>query len=193
MRWWQRAARGILGPGQRRHPGGGESLAPVTAGVVCGDCGASVAPGRFCSACGTTLKKRAAAGAFCTGCGEALAPDASCCGPCGQKTPASGPPARGPGAPGVAGLLRGHPDDPRCDGPGRPDRSVLPEVLSARDSLNFPAGGSTPKFGGQGACDRRVLEAEAVLDGALGHHASAAQQLAGEFTQAQANGEGGHG
>jgi membrane protease subunit (stomatin/prohibitin family) len=65
--------------------GGGESLAPATAGVTCGACNASVAPGKFCSACGEELKKAEPSGAFCSGCGTALAPDAHFCGGCGTK------------------------------------------------------------------------------------------------------------
>ena len=72
-----------------RDPRGGEVLAPATAGMVCGACGASVAPGRFCSACGTELKaaeEPAKTGpAFCSGCGSPLAPDAKFCGGCGRK------------------------------------------------------------------------------------------------------------
>ena len=64
---------------------GGEALAPAAAGVVCGSCGASVAPGKFCSACGDELKKQAAAGSFCTSCGEAIAADARFCASCGTK------------------------------------------------------------------------------------------------------------
>ena len=68
---------------------GGEALAPATAGVVCPSCGASVAPGKFCSACGAGLKKEepeaAEATAFCTNCGASLAPDAKFCGACGTK------------------------------------------------------------------------------------------------------------
>jgi len=64
---------------------GGEALAPAAAGVVCGACGASVAPGKFCSACGGELKQQAAAGSSCTACGEAVAADARFCGSCGAK------------------------------------------------------------------------------------------------------------
>jgi len=71
---------------------GGSSLAPAAAGVACGSCGASVAPGKFCSACGKELKSAAApAGTkFCTGCGEAIAPDAKFCGSCGAKQGGAG-------------------------------------------------------------------------------------------------------
>ena len=72
-----------------RDPKGGEVLAPATAGMVCGACGATVAPGRFCSSCGTELKaaeEPAKTGpAFCSGCGSPLAPDAKFCGGCGRK------------------------------------------------------------------------------------------------------------
>jgi len=64
---------------------GGERLAPATPGVTCGDCGSSVAPGKFCSACGKELKQKATGASFCTGCGEAVAADASFCGSCGIK------------------------------------------------------------------------------------------------------------
>lgn len=64
---------------------GGERLAPATAGVTCGECGSSVAPGKFCSACGKQLKEKATGASFCTGCGEAVAADASFCGSCGTK------------------------------------------------------------------------------------------------------------
>lgn len=71
---------------------GGSSLAPAAAGVSCGSCGASVAPGKFCSACGKELKSAAApAGTkFCTGCGEAIAPDAKFCGSCGSSQGGAG-------------------------------------------------------------------------------------------------------
>lgn len=69
-----------------RDPGGGEVLAPAAAGVVCGECNASVPPGKFCSACG---KEMAAAGpassGFCSGCGAALGADARFCGQCGKS------------------------------------------------------------------------------------------------------------
>ena len=69
---------------------GGEVLAPATPCVVCGSCGASVAPGKFCSHCGKAIPQKkdepeAAPGAFCTGCGTALAADARFCGQCGQS------------------------------------------------------------------------------------------------------------
>ncbi|MFT7676678.1 MAG: membrane protease subunit (stomatin/prohibitin family) [Planctomycetota bacterium] len=63
---------------------GGETLAPATVGVMCGECNTSVPPGKFCNSCGKTLKTAAAgAGAFCTKCGEANGPDAKFCGSCG--------------------------------------------------------------------------------------------------------------
>ncbi|MEW6071095.1 MAG: SPFH domain-containing protein [Planctomycetota bacterium] len=71
-----------------RDPRGGETLVPATAGVVCGACGGSVAPGRFCSHCGAELAAAAtspAAAAFCGGCGAPLTPDARFCGGCGRK------------------------------------------------------------------------------------------------------------
>ncbi|MCB9899538.1 MAG: zinc ribbon domain-containing protein, partial [Planctomycetes bacterium] len=68
---------------------GGEVLAPAAAGVVCPKCSASVAPGRFCAACGGSLEasKEVAArsAAFCTGCGSPLAADAKFCAQCGAK------------------------------------------------------------------------------------------------------------
>jgi membrane protease subunit (stomatin/prohibitin family) len=68
---------------------GGEVLAPAAAGVICGGCQTSVAPGKFCSSCGTALtapKEQAAASeAFCTGCGSPLGADAKFCGGCGLK------------------------------------------------------------------------------------------------------------
>ena len=65
---------------------GGEALAPATAGVLCGGCGASVAPGKFCSACGGGLEQQLAqAGSFCSGCGSSMGPDAQYCGQCGAK------------------------------------------------------------------------------------------------------------
>ena len=64
---------------------GGATLAPATAGVVCGSCSASVAPGKFCSACGQALQKLTPTSRHCTACGEALAADARFCGSCGTK------------------------------------------------------------------------------------------------------------
>jgi len=67
---------------------GGEMLTPAAAGVICGECNTSVAPGKFCNHCGGELsdKKGAAPNAtFCTGCGSPLTPDARFCGQCGHK------------------------------------------------------------------------------------------------------------
>ena len=67
---------------------GGESLVPAAAGVVCGGCNASVAPGKFCSHCGEELGEKKPAspgGVFCTHCGTPLAADAHFCGGCGTK------------------------------------------------------------------------------------------------------------
>jgi membrane protease subunit (stomatin/prohibitin family) len=68
---------------------GGEALAPAAAGIICGGCQTSVAPGKFCSSCGVTLaapKQTAATSeAFCTGCGSPLGADAKFCGGCGRK------------------------------------------------------------------------------------------------------------
>jgi len=70
-----------------RDSGGGESLAPATPGVVCPECMASVAPGKFCSACGGSMEKKVASGGgFCTGCGAAMAADAQFCAQCGNKS-----------------------------------------------------------------------------------------------------------
>ncbi len=72
-----------------RDPRGGETLAPATAGVVCGSCQSSVPPGKFCNSCGKELAAPKAeapvAGAFCTSCGAAMGPDAHFCGTCGTK------------------------------------------------------------------------------------------------------------
>jgi len=65
---------------------GGETLAPASAGVVCGKCGKSVPPGKFCTSCGNELAAGPAPGAaaaFCTSCGSPLAPNAKFCGQCG--------------------------------------------------------------------------------------------------------------
>ncbi len=63
---------------------GGETLAPATGGVVCGSCNSSVAPGKFCSACGKAMKEAVEAGKFCSECGEPTAPGAKFCGSCGH-------------------------------------------------------------------------------------------------------------
>lgn len=67
---------------------GGEILAPAAAGIVCGACMTNVAPGKFCSSCGTQLKAPepdSAGEAFCTSCGTPMAADAQFCGHCGSK------------------------------------------------------------------------------------------------------------
>lgn len=64
---------------------GGETLAPATPGVTCTSCNASVAPGKYCNACGEELKAAEAASSFCTGCGSPMSPDAKFCGQCGVK------------------------------------------------------------------------------------------------------------
>ena len=71
-----------------RDPRGGERLAPATPGTACPSCSAVVAPGRFCSVCGESLRREMSSGSFCTACGEAIAPDGRFCGSCGeaQKT-----------------------------------------------------------------------------------------------------------
>lgn len=71
-----------------RDRSGGDVLAPATAGVACGGCGATVAAGRFCSACGHELAQEEptmTANSSCTGCGSPLAPGARFCGQCGVK------------------------------------------------------------------------------------------------------------
>jgi membrane protease subunit (stomatin/prohibitin family) len=70
---------------------GGESLAPAAPGVTCGACNANVSAGKFCGACGESLKKKAPEGSrFCTGCGEAVSVDAQFCGSCGHAQAADG-------------------------------------------------------------------------------------------------------
>ncbi|MCC6746639.1 MAG: SPFH domain-containing protein [Deltaproteobacteria bacterium] len=74
------------GPGQVQGsagmpaPGGGVA----GSGVACAACGATVAPGRFCSECGQTL---AAPKKFCTNCGGELASAAKFCAGCGTAAP----------------------------------------------------------------------------------------------------------
>ncbi len=66
---------------------GGEVLTHAAAGVFCASCETSVPPGRFCSHCGTDLKKKgpkAGEPAFCTDCGSPVAPDSKFCGQCGE-------------------------------------------------------------------------------------------------------------
>ena len=72
-----------------RDPRGGESLAPATPGTACPNCSAIVAPGKFCSACGESLRREIPSGTFCTACGEAVAPDGSFCGSCGEAQKAA--------------------------------------------------------------------------------------------------------
>lgn len=67
-----------------RDPRGGETLAPATAGVVCGACGRSVPAGRFCSSCGTELREKVVTQHACAGCGAPLGADARFCGQCGK-------------------------------------------------------------------------------------------------------------
>ena len=79
---------------------GGEALAPVAPGVVCGSCSSTVPPGRFCGACGKELVSKApvaSGGGFCTGCGSPLAPDGRFCGQCGQPRSGGGAPSSGGG------------------------------------------------------------------------------------------------
>ncbi|MBK8179176.1 MAG: SPFH domain-containing protein [Planctomycetes bacterium] len=63
---------------------GGTSLAPAAPGVVCKSCNASVAPGKFCAACGKGLESASPAAGFCAGCGAAMAADARFCASCGK-------------------------------------------------------------------------------------------------------------
>jgi len=71
-----------------RDQGGGETLAPATAGVTCGKCSAAVAPGKFCGACGAELaNEEGPAGGFCTSCGSPRSADARFCGQCGHEHP----------------------------------------------------------------------------------------------------------
>ena len=63
---------------------GGTSLAPVAAGVQCKLCNATVAPGKFCAACGKGMESSSSGSAFCGGCGGAMAPDAKFCASCGR-------------------------------------------------------------------------------------------------------------
>ncbi|MDE0915333.1 MAG: SPFH domain-containing protein [Planctomycetota bacterium] len=72
-----------------RDPRGGESLAPATPGTACPSCSAVVAPGKFCSACGESLKREIPSGTFCTACGETMAPDGRFCGSCGEAQKAA--------------------------------------------------------------------------------------------------------
>jgi membrane protease subunit (stomatin/prohibitin family) len=60
--------------------------------VPCSSCGAHVAPGKFCGACGKELAAKPALG-FCSGCGAAFSPEARFCGQCGQ--PRAGDPKGG--------------------------------------------------------------------------------------------------
>jgi membrane protease subunit (stomatin/prohibitin family) len=63
-------------------PAAGPGTTPAL--VVCGACGASVAPGKFCASCGKELGQRPA-GVFCSGCGAPLAGEAKFCGQCGKQ------------------------------------------------------------------------------------------------------------
>lgn len=65
---------------QAPRPAAGE---PASAKVTCGKCGAQVAAGKFCGACGEAMA--ALPSSFCAGCGSALAADARFCGACGRK------------------------------------------------------------------------------------------------------------
>ncbi len=70
---------------QQQAAGGG--TAPAANLVTCAACGAQVAPGKFCAACGKPLEAPApeaqAAGGFCSNCGKPLAPGAKFCAECG--------------------------------------------------------------------------------------------------------------
>ena len=63
---------------------GGETLAPAAPGVVCGKCGKSVPPGKYCSSCGSELAAATPAAGFCSSCGTPMAPNAKFCGQCGK-------------------------------------------------------------------------------------------------------------
>ncbi len=60
----------------------------AAARVWCGKCGAQVAAGKFCAACGGMLGAAPAGG--CAGCSAALAADARFCGQCGRKRSEAG-------------------------------------------------------------------------------------------------------
>jgi membrane protease subunit (stomatin/prohibitin family) len=65
---------------------GGASLEPATPGVLCGSCMATVSAGKFCSACGESLLKKAASSdRHCGDCGETLSNDARFCTSCGHS------------------------------------------------------------------------------------------------------------
>lgn len=62
-------------------------VAPAAVGVakvLCGACGASVSPGKFCGACGKDLASAKPSVGFCAGCGSALAADSRFCAQCGK-------------------------------------------------------------------------------------------------------------
>ncbi len=64
------------------------AAAPVSAGLVCNNCGASLAANvRFCTACGAPAAPSAAAAppAFCSECGAKLSPGQRFCTECGAK------------------------------------------------------------------------------------------------------------
>jgi len=56
---------------------------PASTRVACGTCGAQVAAGKFCGACGKPLAPASAV--HCSGCGGSLAADARFCAQCGAK------------------------------------------------------------------------------------------------------------
>ncbi len=67
--------------------GSSRPAAPAPAALPCPKCGAQVAPGKFCSACGAELAAAAASSAarYCPGCGASLTPGAAFCSACGKK------------------------------------------------------------------------------------------------------------
>lgn len=79
----QQQQPGYPQPSQPQGAGDAAAAGAAAAGlVVCGACGAKVAPGKFCAECGKTL---AAKEKFCPGCGTKVKPDAKFCRECGHK------------------------------------------------------------------------------------------------------------
>ena len=79
-----------LGMGQMliRDQQGAPAMAPAAAGVVCGHCSATVAPGRFCSNCGKALGTvETQPERHCHRCNDPIAADARFCTSCGAEQP----------------------------------------------------------------------------------------------------------